>query len=427
MLVISKGGARARVNRARTGRARPALRKRSLSSCILADKRPVSTPGHSADANPVRASLFARATGGCGTANANALQGWAAALRNPARAWNETMSSTEHWQRIERALGGDTPDRTPIALWRHFPGDDQHVDRLVERTLDWQRRWDFDLVKFMPSGTYGVEDWGAVSAYDGQPNGARAVVKPAVTRTADWASIRDLDVRHGSYGRQNAALKATAAALGGRVPILQTIFSPLTTARKLSTERLFADLRRSPDAVHRALRVITDVTIRFARDAIDAGAHGVFLATQLASWRLLSADEYQRFGKDYDLEVLAAIEGRSRLSMLHAHGDDIMFDLLADYPVAMMNWHDRLTEPTLEDAQARFPGIVVGGIEEHGPLARGDLAAIESQVADAIAQTGGRRVMIGPGCVVPVAVTDAAIETALRASREAGRQPPRAT
>ena len=36
---------------------------------------------------------------------------------------------------------------------------------------------------------------------------------------------------------------ATAKALGGKVPILQTIFSPLTTARKLGTEKLFADMR----------------------------------------------------------------------------------------------------------------------------------------------------------------------------------------
>ncbi len=333
------------------------------------------------------------------------------------------MPSMDHWQRVEAALRGEAVDRPPIALWRHFPDDDQHVDKLVAHTLGWQRRWDFDVVKFMPSGTYGVEDWGAVSAYTGQPNGARVVVKPAVLRTQDWDAIGELDVRRGCYGRQNEALAAAAAELRGAVPILQTVFSPLTTARKLATERLFADLRRAPDTVHRALRTITDVTIRFAQDALAAGAHGVFFATQLASFRLLSQDEYERFGRAYDLEVLAALAGRARLSMLHAHGDDVMFDLLAGYPVEMINWHDRLTEPALRDALPRFPGLLVGGLEEHGPLGRGDLATIARQVDDAIAQTGGRRLMVGPGCVVPVAVTDAAVETAIRATREPARQP----
>ena len=328
----------------------------------------------------------------------------------------------DHWQRVEAAIAGEAVDRPPIALWRHFPEDDQDPGKLVEHTLAWQQRWDFDLVKFMPSGTYGVEDWGAVSAYQGQANGARAVVKPAVARTQDWLAIRDLDVRTGVYGRQNQALREAARRLEGRVPLLQTVFSPLTTARKLATDRLFADLRRAPEVLHRALRVITDVTIRFARDALDAGAHGVFLATQLASHRLLRADEYGEFGKAYDREVLQALAGKARLSMLHVHGDDIMFDELADYPVAMLNWHDRIAEPTLGTAAARFPRMLVGGLNENGALIRGELAAIDAEVRDALTQTGGRRIMIGPGCVVPVAVTDAALEAALRATRDRARQ-----
>ena len=328
------------------------------------------------------------------------------------------MQAIDHWKRVERALAGEPGDTPPIALWRHFPERDQHADGLVAETLAWQRRWDFDLVKFMPSGTYGVEDWGAVSAWGGQPNGARAVVKPAVVRTEDWRAIGDLDVRRGSYGRQNEALRMAARELGGSVPILQTVFSPITTARKLSTDRLYADLRRAPDAVHRALRAITDVTIRFALDAIEAGAHGVFYATQQASWRLLNADEFERFGKAYDLEVFAALKGRTRLNMLHAHGDDVMFDTLAAYPVEMMNWHDRTAEPDLRGAAPRFPGLLVGGINEYGALLRADTGGVADEVRDAIAQTGGRRLMLGPGCVVPISVTDASIEAAMRAARE---------
>ena len=67
----------------------------------------------------------------------------------------------DHWTRIEAAIAGQPTDRVPVALWRHFPVDDQDPAKLAARTLEWQRAWDFDLVKFMPSGTYSVEDWGA--------------------------------------------------------------------------------------------------------------------------------------------------------------------------------------------------------------------------------------------------------------------------
>ena len=324
----------------------------------------------------------------------------------------------DHWQRLEAAIFGKQTDRVPVAMWRHYPDEDLDPDKLTAYMLAWQEKWDFDLLKFMPSGTYGVEDWGAVSVYRGAANGAREVIKPGVARTEDWLSLRSLDVREGSYGRQNKALAATAKALGGKVPILQTIFSPLTTARKLGTEKLFADMRCAPDALHHALRVITEVTIRFALDALDCGAHGFFFATQMASYRFMQAEEYEQFGCRYDLEILKALQGKTRFNMLHLHGEDVMFERLAQYPVEMLNWHDRLTEPKLNQASTIFPGLRVGGIEEHGTLIHGSEQEIVHEVRDALDQTRGRRLMIAPGCVLPVCVTDEQISTATRAAHE---------
>jgi uroporphyrinogen decarboxylase len=90
-----------------------------------------------------------------------------------------------------------------------------------------------------------------------------------------------------------------------------------------------------------------------------------------------------------------------------------MFDLLATYPADMLNWHDRTAEPNLRAGVAGFPRMVVGGIDEHGTLMQHDLRAIEREVRDAIEQTGGRRLMLGPGCVVPIAVADEAIATVM--------------
>lgn len=327
------------------------------------------------------------------------------------------MKRMTHWQRVEAALAGAPTDTTPVSLWRHFPGDDLDPGKLAAHMLAWQRRWDFDLVKFMPPGTYSVVDWGARAEYRGNAIGTREVVVPAVRHTEDWARLARLDPRAGSWGRQNEALRTTALALGGEVPILQTVFSPITTARKMATDRLYADLRCHPDALHAALRVITEVTIAFALDALDAGAHGIFLATQQATHRLLTVDEYERFGKAYDLEVLHALEGRARLNLLHAHGDDIMFDALCDYPVELFNWHDRLTPPSIAEARGRFPRLLVGGVDEHGTLLSGAPEAIRAEVADAVSQSGGRRLMIGPGCVLPIAVGEHSIEALVAAVR----------
>jgi len=325
----------------------------------------------------------------------------------------------DHWQRIEAAIAGAATDRLPVALWRHFPVDDQDPGKLAAHTLAWQRAWDFDLVKFMPSGTYGIEDWGAKTAYEGAENGARVVKQVGLNRPEDWRHLPKLDVRKGVYGAQNAALAAAAKELKGSAPILQTVFSPLTTARKLAGEAALQHLRQHSDALEAGLKTITEVTIAFGEEALKAGAHGFFFATQLATADVLAPSQYERFGKRWDLEFFDAFKGRTRVDMLHLHGMNPMFDELAGYPVGLVNWHDRLTTPTLGMAAGRFKGALVGGVEELGLLVKGSEAELRAQVRDAISQTGGRRLLVGPGCVAGIAAPELNIRAVIDEARKA--------
>lgn len=324
----------------------------------------------------------------------------------------------DHWQRIEAAISGGATDRVPVALWRHFPVDDQDPGKLAAHTLAYQRAWDSDLVKFMPSGTYGIEDWGAKTAFEGAENGARVVKQVGLQEPGDWRRLAKLDVRKGVYGAQNAALAAAAKELKGTAPILQTVFSPLTTARKLAGESTLQHLRQHPDALEAGLKTITEVTIAFGEEALKAGAHGFFFATQLATADVLTPAEYDRFGKRWDLEFFAAFKGRTRVDMLHLHGMNPMFDELAGYPVGLVNWHDRLTAPTLKAGAGRFKGAVVGGVEELGLLVKGSEAEVRAQVRDAIAQTGGRRLLVGPGCVAGIAAPEQNIRAVIEEARK---------
>ena len=324
----------------------------------------------------------------------------------------------DHWTRIEAAIAGEKADRVPVALWRHFPEDDQDPGKLAARSLEWQKKWDFDLVKFMPSGTYSVEDWGAKSVYEGAANGARAVSVPGVRKAEEWRRLPRLDPKKGVLGAQHAALSRAAMEWRGAVPVLQTVFSPLTTARKLAGDALLEHLRKDPEALEAGLRIITDTTIDFALAALEAGAHGLFFATQLATTDVLNTPEYEKFGRKYDLEIFKAVQGKARVNMLHLHGENVMFDLLASYPVEMINWHDRLTPPSLNGAMNKFKGALVGGVEERGLLATGDESAVRAQVREAIAQTGGRRLMVGPGCVAAIAAPEQNIRAVIEEARK---------
>ena len=82
------------------------------------------------------------------------------------------------------------------------------------------------------------------------------------------------------------------------------------------------------------------------------------------------------------------------------HGDDIAFDLLADYPVHVLNWHVGETPPTIaqyREAGGRKP--VLGGLRRT-PITQRDMAAVEADIAAALSADGGRGILLSPGCVI---------------------------
>jgi uroporphyrinogen decarboxylase len=203
--------------------------------------------------------------------------------------------------------------------------------------------------------------------------------------------------------------------LGEAVPLLQTVFSPLTTAMKLSGGRVIDHLRERPENVHEALQVVSSVTRDIVTASLDRGAGGIFFATQCARHDLLSDQEYQEFGAAYDLPVLEAA-GAFRFTLLHIHGFVIMFDALSRHPVHALNWHDRRTAPSLTDGQATSGRCVVGGIDDQAIVA-GSAAEAAAQAEDALTATGSRRMMLAPGCVIPVATLTEHIAAIVRAVR----------
>ena len=312
------------------------------------------------------------------------------------------MSAWDKRQRLETVVRGEPADRVPVALWRHFPGDDQDPQALSAAHAAFQREFDFDFLKVSPASSFCVEDWGVEHYYDGNPEGARRYRRRVVQEPADWYRLEELDVTRGALGRQLECLRSLAAELPD-TPLVQTIFNPLAQARYLAgDERLLIHMRTHPEALLAGLETITRTTERFVAEVMGTGAAGIFLAVQSASYRIMSEEEYRRFGRPFDLRVLEACGPRAWFCVLHIHGTDVMFDLLADYPVQAINWHDRETPPALMDALSRTSAALIGGLRQWETMVCGTPADVQREAADAIAQTGGRRLILGTGCVTPV-------------------------
>jgi uroporphyrinogen decarboxylase len=319
-----------------------------------------------------------------------------------------------HRARLETALAGSVVDRPPVALWRHFPVDDQVPGNLASATVEFQRAYDFDLVKVTPSSSFCVKDWGARDEWHGAPEGTRDYTYQVIHQPEDWTRLEILDPRHGFLAGQLECLRLIVGELGSTVPVIQTVFNPLSQAKNLvGREKLLVHLRRYPEAVQAGLKTIAESTRRFTEAALETGISGIFYAVQHAQFGLLSSREFLEFGSAYDMQVLEPARGLW-LNLLHLHGEEVMFDAFLDYPMAVINWHDRETPPSLSEAQTRYSGTVCGGLRRWETMVLGTPEQVRGEALDAIQSTGGSRFILGTGCVLPT--------TAPRANILAARQ-----
>jgi len=312
-----------------------------------------------------------------------------------------------HRERLQACLS-DSPalDRPPVALWRHFPVDDQDPDALAAAVLDFQRHYDFDMVKVTPASSYSIKDWGAEDAWQGHTEGTRTYTKRVVAQPQDWERLPLLSPDALHLSQHLDCLRRIRSGLLPHTPLLPTIFSPLAQAKNLAGgERLLDHLHRHPQAVLKGLETIAKTTSRYIEACMEVGIDGIFYAVQHAQNELLTLDEYKLFGLPNDLICLAPASSLW-CNLLHLHGLNIHFELVSQslYPEGLfqiVNWHDRETRPTLAEGLKNTRAAVCGGISQN-TIVFGNQVDIRKEAADAIAQSGGRHLILGTGCVVPV-------------------------
>src|SRR6266487_5411027 len=308
---------------------------------------------------------------------------------------------TTHRERVQAAIKGEIIDRPPVVLWRHFPVDDQSPETLADAHLHYQQDYDFDLVKVTPASSFCLKDWGVEDEWVGSTEGTRGYIKRVISNPRDWEVLPVLQPRSPHLARQLDCLRLIRARLNQDTPLLQTIFSPLAQAKNLAgNDLLLEHLRDHPSAVMKGLKTIAETTRLFVEAARATGIDGIFYAIQHAQRQLLSYEEYKLFGLIFDRET---IEPAQNLwcNMLHLHGQEIHFEVAAELPFQIVNWHDRESYPSLMEAQNLFRGAMCGGMIQDTLVYR-DRTEVQREAADAIQQTGGKRFLLGTGCVVPV-------------------------
>ncbi len=320
-------------------------------------------------------------------------------------------------ERVRAALAGQRPDRVPAGFWGHDYAREWSAESLAAAMLESFHRYDWDFLKVNPRATYYAEAFGCRVERD--PAGARGprIVEASLNTADDLAALRPVSGTEGVFAEQLQALRLIGEGIAG-ADYVQTVFSPLSVVGYASGRRLDAVrgwMTDAPDALHHALDAITDTLADYAAACLEAGASGIFFATtDWATRACITPEQYAEFGRPFDLRVLEAVQG-AELNVLHVcRAENMLLDLL-DYPVQAFNWADREAgNPSLAEVQSRTDRAVMGGVAL-STLSTGAPADVEAAVHDAIDSTGGRRLLVAPGCSVPPEAPAANLQAAARA------------
>ncbi|MCW2318666.1 uroporphyrinogen decarboxylase [Rhodoblastus acidophilus] len=308
--------------------------------------------------------------------------------------------------RVRAALCGEVTDRPPVSFWRHIaPGGS--AGALANFTVDFfARRFDLDIAKIMSDIRYPIPMYG-------------------VRTPEDWLRVEDWGGRETEFTRAYVStVRQVRALLGPAYPIVVTVYSAVTWAQIFVTEypQLLRDFEAAPSLVHHAMANIASNLRRHVSACIEAGADGIFLSI-LGCDDSIPAPIYREIGRPYDLMILQGA-ANGWLNLLHVHGDhpSLRLEEALDYPVHGLSWASHTTGHSIASLRPKTDRCLMAGWDHTSPLLTDAAAAPETlleawtgQAATALAEAGGKGLILAPGCSAPNQSTPQAL-TALRQS-----------
>ncbi len=315
----------------------------------------------------------------------------------------------------------DVADRPPVGAWGHTYREEWSPADLAAVTVERARRFGWDFVKFQPRASCFAEAFGSVYHPAGHSLRAPILIKPGVPDLESWSTVHLAEPK--ALDDQVESIAIAARELGRDVPVIQTVFSPITVGGYLvgkSQSRVVRELRQHREVVGPALERIAAALVDFSRRSVEAGAAGIFYAISgYAGRKVMREDTYRDLVLPYDLAVLEALPRSAWFNAVHLCGSNLNFDLARDLPAQAVSWsiHNQ-GNPSLAEGQEVARRAVMGGLSQRETLVFGPPPRIAAEARAAVEETGGRGLLLAPGCSVPPRVREVnlkALATAMAA------------
>ena len=312
-------------------------------------------------------------------------------------------------KRVEAALALGVADRPPVGAWGHTYKEEWSPDSLASITVARARQFGWDFVKFQPRASSFAEAFGSVYKPAGHRLKGPVLVSAAVSDLDSWSKVALVNPK--ALDDQVESIGMVARELGGDVPVIQTVFSPITVGGYLvgkSKSRVVRELRKHPDLVRPALDRIAEALVGFSRRSVEAGAAGIFYAISgYTSKDAMAESVYRELLLPYDVGVLRQLPTEAWFNVVHLCGSNLNFGLARDLPAQAVSWsiHNQ-GNPSLVEGRTISGRAVMGGLGQRSSLLYGPPPEVEAEALRAVAETGGHGLLLAPGCSVPTRARD---------------------
>lgn len=336
--------------------------------------------------------------------------------------------------RFNAVMNGEPADRVPVTAYRHHTDFEHSGPRvLADKLLEFQREYDWDMLKINPRAVYYYEAWGNEYDYEHYNDVVPTCTKKSVLDYSDLEKVLALPGDQGVFGEQLEMCKMIAQEADPNVPVFQSAFTPIGILLNLCGMRSVGRYRPSPreespliqlclehpDEVKRALKNIAETMADYCAKLKTTGIDGVFFACLgMARTNYFTMAEWKEFVEPYDLMVLDALKGTQ--TIIHTCGIYGNPERFTSWPINMIHWASSATGcPTIWGSKEWLNGkIAMGGVDER--LFGEDKAQeISRQAKNTLQKMQDQPFLLAPDCSVSIHTLDNELR-AFRTSVEDG-------
>ena len=316
-------------------------------------------------------------------------------------------------ERVIAAINQKETEGIPSSFSLHFPQEQKEGKECVKAHLDFFKNTDTDICKIMNENLIPV--FGEIHT----PEDYDRLI-PKMTMEDDFmkkqmeltkAILDGCDKDSFTMG----TLHGICAS--GIHPIEQAGIN-YYAARQMQVDFLRWDEKKMLSAMQR----ITDVLCDLARAYIEAGLDSVYYAALGGETCFFTDEEFAKWIKPFDLQIMDAIRGAGGYCFLHICKDGLNMERYRDYAehADVINWGVFEAPYSLEQGKELFGGkTIMGGLPNRtGVLVNGTEQEIEEEVTNIISKFGKKGFILGADCTLATEQYTDKVKTAANAARK---------